>query len=258
MVKISSDYKHQQELKMKFYTNIADYYDYIFPYNQMHKDFILSCNSNSSSRRLLDIGCGTGNLSLELSKRFKSVTSIDLDSEMINKANSKSEAMKNINFTCMNMLKIKKEFQKKSFDSVVSLGNTIVHLSNLNEINTFFAAVREVLKPSSPFLFQIINYERILEQNIDSLPTIENKHIKFKRNYYYNEPQKLIEFSTILTIKETGALIESKVNLYPLLSSDIRELLTNNGFKNIKFYGSFKKELFNPTASVPLIVEANN
>ena len=243
---------------MKFYTNITDYYDYIFPYNQMHKDFIISCTKDSSSKKLLDIGCGTGNLSLQLSKSFEKVTSIDLNMEMISKANSKSEAIKNIHFTCMNMLKIDNVFQENSFDSVISFGNTIVHLRTIDELNIFFAGIRKVLKPSNPFLFQIINYDRILEQKIKKLSTIENEKIQFKRNYLYNEAQNLIEFSTILMIKETGALIENKVNLYPLLSSKIRELLTNNGFNKIKFYGSFKKDSFRVASSIPLIVEAYN
>ena len=243
---------------MKFYTNITDYYDYIFPYNQMHKDFILSCIKDSNSKKLLDIGCGTGNLSLQLSKSFEKVTSIDLNMEMISKANSKSEAIKNIHFSCMNMLKIEDVFQENSFDSVISFGNTIVHLRTIDELNIFFAGIRKVLKPSSPFLFQIINYDRILEQKIKKLSTIDNGKIQFKRNYLYNEAQNLIEFSTILMIKETGVLIENKVNLYPLLSSNIRELLTNNGFSKIKFYGSFKKDSFRVANSIPLIVEAYN
>ena len=243
---------------MKFYTNIADYYDYIFPYNQMHKNFILSCYKDSNSKKLLDIGCGTGNLSLELSKNFKNVISIDLDTEMINKAISKVGNTSNINFRCMNMLKIDEEFSENSFDAVISFGNTIVHLKNLNEMHTFFAGIRKALKPSSPFLFQIINYDRILEQHIDNLPTIENEKIQFKRDYLYDKTQNLIKFSTILTIKDTGTIIKNRVDLYPLLSSEIRKLLTTNGFTNINFYGSFKKDIFNPADSIPLIVEANN
>jgi glycine/sarcosine N-methyltransferase len=245
-------------MKNKFYTNIADYYDYIFPYNPSHKDFILSGNRDSSSGKLLDIGCGTGNLSLELSKKFKNVISIDLDTEMINKAVSKSIEIKNIHFICMNMLNVSEEFQENSFDSVISFGNTIVHLKNLDEVNNFFAGIRKVLKPSSPFLFQIINYERILEQNIDNLSTIENDKIQFRRNYLYNKSQNLIEFSTKLTIKETGVMIENKVDLYPLLSSEIRELLMMNGYTDINYYGSYKKDSFSAVNSVPLIVKANN
>jgi glycine/sarcosine N-methyltransferase len=155
----------------------------------------------------------------------------------------------------MNMLDINEKFQENSFDSVLSFGNTIVHLKNLNELNVFFAEIRKVLKPSSPLLFQIINYERILEQNITNLSTIDNEHISFERNYCYKKSENSVEFSTILTLKETGVKIKNNVSLYPLLSAEINDLLTANGFTDINYYGSFKKDNFVPD-SLPLIVEA--
>jgi glycine/sarcosine N-methyltransferase len=241
---------------MKFYSSIADVYDYIFPYNPMHKNYILSCVKQSESKELLDIGCGTGNLSIEVAKSFKKVTSIDLDNEMISKAGSKAEDFDNLNFECMNMLNIRSKFGENAFDGVFSFGNTIVHLNSLDEIDNFFSQVRSVLEVSGKFLFQIINYDRILQKKIENLSTIDNENIKFERYYNYLESKNYIEFINKLTIKKTGKIIDNAVILYPLRQKEICDLLRKNGFKQIKLYSNFKKEKLT-SDSVPLIVEAD-
>jgi glycine/sarcosine N-methyltransferase len=241
---------------MKFYSSIADFYDYIFPYNTMHKNYILSSINESEKKEILDIGCGTGNLSIEVAKSFKNVTSIDLDSEMICKAKSKAEEVNNLDFRCMNMLNIKRTFGEDAFYGVFSFGNTIVHLNSLDEISNFFAQVRSVLKMSGKFLFQIINYDRVLQQKVKALATIENDYIIFERDYNYLESHNSIEFVTKLTIKKSGEVLDNVVTLYPLLQQEIENMLIKNGFKEIKFYGNFKKEKLR-SDSVPLIVETN-
>ena len=103
------------------------------------------------------------------------------------------------------------------------------------------------------FLFQIINYDRIIERNIKGLPNIENDSVKFVREYSVNE-QGLIEFKTDLLIKSTGKEIKNNVLLFPIKKQEIEVILKNAGFKNWKFYGNFKKEKWS-LESIPLIVE---
>ena len=240
---------------MKFYSSIADHYDYIFPYNPMHNTFVLSSVTSPENKSLLDIGCGTGNLSLKLAESFSSVSAIDLDQEMITKADKKVQKQQNIDFICMNMMDILKVFGENRFDSVMSFGNTLVHLNDSIMINQFFSSVRKTLKPSGRFLIQIINYDRILQDNIKGLSTIENEHIRFERKYNYIKKENTVEFLTSLTVKSADEILENTVNLYPLLHSELHSLLKQNNFEKIHFYGDFKKGSFSAD-SIPLIVEA--
>ena len=89
------------------------------------------------------------------------------------------------------------------------------------------------------------------------MATIDNENIKFERNYKFNNETKLIEFNTILTIKEENKIIENTIELLPIRKSDIEFLLQEAGFININFYGNFKKSTFKLN-DIPLIVEANS
>lgn len=241
-----------------FYKSIAKYYDYIFSYNPDQKDFILSMiNELYKNRCVLDIGCGTGNLTIELSKLFEKVIGIDLDVDMINIAESKKRENGNkIDFKCLNMLEIKNHFTPLTFDLIVSFGNTLVHLNNSEEIEDFLKQTKIILKPGGKLLLQIINYDRILAYDIQSLPLIQNENIKFERYYKYHAERKKIIFETILTVKERNRVIKKKVELYPILKNEIKNILSKAGFATVLFYGNFKKENITAT-SVPLIIEAH-
>jgi len=72
---------------MDFYTSIGRYYDYIFPYDIKQFDFINSFLISKKNQTILEVGCGTGLLSLKLSENRYNIYSIDCDHEMIKLAN---------------------------------------------------------------------------------------------------------------------------------------------------------------------------
>lgn len=239
---------------MEFYQNIAAYYENVFPFNEVQLQFIKNAVENSSKFSVLDIGCGTGSLSIELAAIFDKVVAIDLDETMLKKAREKNN--QDVRFLNLNMLNIEKEFGHKAFDTVICFGNTLVHLDGTDEISNFFVQAKHVLKKNGKLLFQIINYDRIIDQHISGLPTIENDQIKFVRNYHYRKETNRLDFETILTIKESGPVIRNKIPLFPIRKNEITALLNRAGFSNIRFYGNFKRDILT-SESIPLVVEAS-
>jgi glycine/sarcosine N-methyltransferase len=242
---------------MKFYSDIAENYNYIFPYNEQQKLFTYNhLGEKPLNASILDIGCATGGLTFELSKNVKKVIGIDLDTEMINYAKNRFSKYKSkLRFICDNMMNVDNYFNLTSLDCIVSFGNTIVHLQTENEVKKLFHKIRNCLNASGYFLFQIINYDRILNKKISSLPTIENEHIKFERRYNYIG-NNMIEFKTNLVIKKTGKNQKNKVTLLPLQKNTLEKILKENGFNKISYYGNFKRDPLNDE-SMQLIVAAS-
>ncbi|MCF6169874.1 MAG: methyltransferase domain-containing protein [Bacteroidales bacterium] len=240
--------------QMTFYQSIADYYEEIFPFNSVQTDFVRAAFPVAEKTSVLDIGCGTGSLSIALSKDFSEVTAIDLDSAMIKKAMEKKSAK--AAFKTLNMLHVEKEFGPQSFDAVLCFGNTLVHLDSLNRILDFFTQSKKILKENGKLLFQIINYDRIVEKGIKALPTLENDKVRFVRNYRYNHEKNRINFETILTIRKSGRRIENSIQLYPLRQSEIEALLKEAGFSKWQFYGNFKRGKLTGD-SIPFVAEAS-
>lgn len=236
---------------MTFYQSITPYYHYIFPFNPAHLKLVLNENPNSEKLALLDIGCGIGGLSAEIANHFNEVKAIDLDEQMISRAKADNQK-DNLEFFEMDMMTIDRHFKARTFDSVICFGNTLVHLTEVDQILAFFKEVKEVLKENGKFLFQIINYDRILDEEIDSLPTIENEYIRFVRNYNFDIESGLIKFETNLRVKNIGVEIQNSVPLFPLRMNKLDELLKEAGFTSIQYYGNFKKDKWSEK-SVPLV-----
>lgn len=237
---------------MKFYERIAENYNHIFPFNKNQVEFILDGDSETDGKKILEIGCGTGQFIFGLSEFYKTSTGIDLDSEMIRYAVKKYNKAENLNFIEMNMLDIND--LDNDYATVICFGNTMVHLKEEKEITEFIKKVFDKIMAGGKLMIQIINYDRILDQNIDFLPTIENEHIKFIRNYKLNNDDK-IEFHTVLSIKETNKEIENKIILYPIRSAALVQILKNEGFIDIKLYDNWKRKDFDSVRSIPLIID---
>lgn len=227
------------------YSTIAKVYDYIFPQNPMQLSFIDKLSPIMKNHTIIEIGCATGNLTELLSRKSSHVIGIDLDDELLKVGNDKYPTLR---LEKMNMLDINSLGQH--FDKVLCFGNTLVHLPNRSLVQEFFHKVCESLSIEGAFIVQIINYDRIINKNVDHLATISNEHIEFVRKYDLNNT--VVHFNTELTIKESGQVINNSIPLLTLRKDEIEEMLTRAGFKDIVFYGNLKAEPLTD-ASVPLL-----
>lgn len=249
---------------MSFYTSISEYYRKIFPLNPAQTRFVMDRFPNASNLSLLDIGCGTGDLCLALSSSFRLVTGIDLDEEMLEIAQSDKKKAENVDFRHLNMLEMDLTFGPESFDAILCFGNTLVHLANLEEIARFLEHAKHLLRPGGKLLMQVINYDRILDLNINSLPTLETDEIRFVRNYHYRDENQQndgdrfdphqIEFETILTVKSTDQVIRNQIPLIPVRKAALENRLLQVGFTNLHFFGNFKGDPF-AEESIPMVLE---
>lgn len=242
---------------MDFYSSIAEYYNHIFPFNTYHTQFIKDSFPKIHETSLLDIGCAVGGLSMQLAPICKTIKAIDLDRAMIRKAEkAKPLDLDNLQFLSLDMLHLEAHFGVYAFDGIMCFGNTLVHLKSRNQILNFLSQCKAVLHNNGKLLLQIINYDRILNQNINSLPTIDNEKITFVRTYKLDKTKHLLKFKTTLTIKQTNKMVENEIDLFPIRKAELDELLTHVGFTKMNYFGDFKRDPFTEN-SISLIVEAS-
>lgn len=242
---------------MGFYDELSKYYDIIFPLSKMKVDFLNNEVENNSE--ILDIACGTGTYSVELSRLGHKVTGVDLDKEMIKLAGekAKNEDVK-VDFEVADMRKISEIFDKK-YDMIYCIGNSLVHLQSLREIESLMKEIFGMLNEKGKLIIQIINYDRIFKFNVDSLPLIarEDKGVTFIRKYDYNKEEEKLYFNTEIVIDKEGEekRYSNSIPLLPVRSFELVDGLKSSGFSEIKLYGDFTGREFNEE-SYPLIAVA--
>ena len=248
---------------MEFYSKFSKNYDKIFPLNQdklkLIDNYFKDIKDERENIKLLDVGCGTGSYSLALAEMGYQVKAIDLDAEMVSLAESKMNKSKaEVDFYRLGMLHLKKNFNAHSFDGIYIIGNVLVHLKK-EEIKDFLELAAELLKAEGKLFIQIVNYYRILELNLDGLPTIysQDDTVRFERDYEYDKQKNIIHFKTrLIDHFDDQVLSKNDIELYPLCKSELEDYLKEAGFKVDDLYGSPHGDQYRELNSIPLIVSA--
>ena len=144
--------------------------------NSFEKNKIFSLLGDIAGKQVLDVGAGTGRLSIELAKHGAFVIALDVSGEMLKVLARKSPYIKLVPGDAENL-----PFEKKSFDIVVATF-LIVHLKNPTR---FFDEVYRVLKDGGEFLVTNINQKEP--------PEVETKIGKIKIESFYHRPEEIRE-----------------------------------------------------------------
>ena len=129
---------------------------------------------------MLDVGAGTGRITLRLAKLGAEVTALDVSEKMLEEIKKKLKR----NLTEINLVAGDCEsmsFEDDSFDIVVSA----FHIVHLKDLKRFFDEVYRVLKPDGKFLVTNINQKRP--------PEIKTKDGMIEIESFYHRPEKVRE-----------------------------------------------------------------
>ncbi len=249
---------------MGFYEEFSKYYDSIFPLKSDKVNFLTKHFSACRGGKILDIGTGTGSYAITLAKDDFHLVGIDLDKTMLEMAKDKLNGNNlSVEFKCINMLELNNYFMDDTFCGLYTIGNVLVHLESRGKIKQTINKMRNLLKKDGVLIIQIINYDRIIDQHLDGLPTITNKDegVSFVRRYQLirGEDKQYINFDTELSIykEDLNIKYQNTTPLIPLRSGELYNMLKGAGFSSIKLYGDFTGKDFNIEESVPCIVVAH-
>lgn len=240
---------------MEFYQQISKYYDLIFPAGDEQVKFLKEVAGNPP-KAILDVACGTGEYSVGLAEQGYQVTAVDRDAKMLEGLKEKVKAKGcALDYLEADMSDMDKKLSSK-FNLVFCIGNSLVHLENMQQIKEFLKKARNMLENDGSLVLQIINFDRIILREIKSLPTIENKTagLSFERIYDYQKQNNAILFKTKLNVE--GSSFENQVSLYPLRQDELTEALYEAGFKKMKLFGDFNGNEFDKYNSFMLVLWA--
>ncbi len=235
------------------YQAFAEYYDRIFPVSTAQVSFVKSIIDDVSAHTLLDIGCGTASLLLEVEQSLEQVTGIDLDETMLAIASRKAaETGSSAALHCADMLDIGELFTPESFDVVLCMGNTIAHLNGERELTAFVADLFDIITPGGMFVLQGINYRNITTDNRFEFPPIRQGDLSFTRSYIPIEGGSRLAFITELT-SVGNVLFRGRTPHTPYYAGQLEKLCSAAGFVDLHHYGDFNRSA-SSSESFPLIV----
>jgi 2-polyprenyl-3-methyl-5-hydroxy-6-metoxy-1,4-benzoquinol methylase len=231
---------------VSIYEGIAPYYDKIFPLRPARLDYVRALCAHRGAR-VLDIGCATGSLALELGREGHVVTGIDLDGAMIALASERARVERiAAGFHALDMLALGAWFAPGTFDLALCLGNTIVHLPDRDAVRTFLRNLAGLLGQGARIVVQLLNYSRVVAGLAKPLPAIETADVSFVRSGRYDAPAHRVIFSTALTLKATGEKRTEETTLYPLEAEELVGLLPGSGMSPRVWHADYSGRPFAP------------
>lgn len=118
------------------------------------------------SLRIADCACGTGEMTLRLAKLGHTLTGVDISEDMLRVASEKArKAALKIPFICQDMAKLTLH---RPQDAIVCACDGVNYLDSIEDVEEFFAAAYNALKPKGMLLFDISSkykLERVLDCN---------------------------------------------------------------------------------------------
>lgn len=205
-------------------------------------DFVeknLRDNFNGRVEYILDLGCGTGSMTLELAKRGYDMIGVDISPEMLNVAENRAEkdGVDGILWLCQDMT----EFELYgTVEATVCCLDGINHLLDRTEVEACFSLVKNYSVPDGIFIFDInsqYKFENIYGQN-DYIIEEENTLCAWQNDY--SDEDKLCDFRLSIFEKNkkddtyTRYDCEQCERMYT--RSEIELMLENTGFELISVY----------------------
>ena len=202
-------------------------------------------NNNIESGQILEIACGTGNITKYLAKSKHNILAFDFSEDMLNQAYPKLIDYENINLIKYDMYKF--PYEMYEFDAIITLLDVINYIIDPKKIKELFFNIFNGLKDGGVFIFDLNSKNKLFNVLGD------NHFIYEKENIFYtwesSRDRNLINFELNFFVKDIKTrlyerITERQVERYYSIEFIIG-LLEEVGFTNIE-YKDEDKDIYNP------------
>lgn len=194
---------------------------------------------------LLDLACGTGNVSEEMSRLGYDVIGVDNSEEMLNRAfEKKYDSGLNVQYICQDMRKLD---MFGTIDVTICVLDSINHLDSLEDITQIFSRVSLFSEPNGLFIFDVntkYKHEKVLANNVFIYET-DDIYCVWENSYQKetNEVKINLEF-----FERNGNIYKRYSENFSEKAYDIADLdkaLLDNKFEILAHYDGFSLNLPN-------------
>lgn len=233
---------------MEAYTGFAEVYD-IFMDNIDYKawtEYVISLLEQYGIKDglVLELGCGTGNVTEEMAVAGFDMTGIDMSEDMLNIAMEKrADSGHDILYLCQEM----QEFELYgTVRAVVSICDCINYVTEKEDIVQTFRLVNNYLDPEGIFIFDMNTSYKYREILGDNTFAEVREDSSFIWENFYDEEEKINEYALTLFIedKESGMYEKFEEEHYQRAYEidEMIQMIEAAGLEFLAVYDAFTKE----------------
>ncbi|MBU5595321.1 class I SAM-dependent methyltransferase [Amphibacillus sp. MSJ-3] len=227
------------------YQKLAKLYDFLMedaPYDQWVKftELYIKKDVPAKQIKILDLGCGTGQVTCRLAEKGYQLTGVDLSEDMLVEA--ASHAMKDN----LNIQWIKQDITQleglNHYDLIVSYCDVVNYITDQDKLSATFHHAYQSLSDDGVFLFDVHNMDYVENEMVDQLFSEVYDHLAYIWFCYPGKYAGEMKHELTFFIEEDGKYQRfdefHHQRTYPL--SIYLKLLTEAGFKDVELYTDFQ------------------
>jgi SAM-dependent methyltransferase len=228
---------------------------------------LLEVLAGTPSRRVLDLGCGTGEHSRFLAANGFDVVGVDRSEEMLRAARAGDGGDGPDPSWIPGSLADLGGLLDGEFGGAICLGNVLPSLTGAAELDAFLKGLGGRLLPGAPFFLQLLNYDRILDRNERALPVnvreeqADGEAVVFLR-LMTPSPDGGVVFTPSTLRYRPGCdpplevIAAHDVRLRGWRAAEVGAALERAGFASWTLHGDIRRGPYLPDASGDLVVLA--
>lgn len=217
----------------KFYDEIMGHMEYDKWVKLLEEEF------DRKIKKVLDLGCGTGEISYRLAEKNYEVTGIDYSEEMLSIAEQKLyEKNIKIPLYCGDM----RTFEtNEKYDAVISMFDTVNHLLSISDFEKALIQVGKHLESGGMFIFDLATRELMDMMFKDEIFADDREGLTILWNHWIDE-------ETDLDNVVISFFVETKENIYKRIDehyekkifneTDLENVIKENQFKVVNKFTS--------------------
>lgn len=186
---------------------------------------------NFTNKSILDLACGTGEMSNRLARKGYKVMGVDISAEMLEIAQDKSYN-ENLKINYINQ-DIKELELHHTYDSVISYCDGFNYIIESEDLLNVFRKVFNNMNENGLFIFDISSEYKLKEVLGNNIFADTSENITYVWENYYDESTSLIEFDLSIFTKK-GDLYEREDESHIQRAyhiKEIKEMLEKSGFE---------------------------
>lgn len=212
------------------------------------------------TKQVLDLGCGTGEHARFLASLGFEPTGVDASPSQLAAAREADPQGRYVQGSLTDLA----DLVEPGFGGALCVGNTLPHLTEEADLRRCFEGLADRMLPGSPFLLQILNYDRILDRGERTFPVTvrpgeDGAETVFLRLMTPHADGR-VTFTPATLRWRPGAeppleLVSAKeVELRGWRRAEVETLLQASGFEVCEMLGTMTGEPWSPTSADLVVV----
>lgn len=234
------------------YDELMDDFDYEAWFNYIEKIW----EKTKKPKNVLEMACGTGNLSYYIARNAYNLDCFDISDEMLSKAYNKMAEYKNVNIFNQDMIKFNLH---KKYDSIVAICDSINYIIDDEDLLRTFKNVYDHLEDDGVFIFDINSYYKLKDIIGNNTFVEDREDVFYIWENYFDEDTRICDFYLTFFFLEEDGNYERFNEDHMERAYRVREvvdLLKKAGFNNIEYYEAFSfNEVHNQTERINFVVK---